>query len=424
MSVSNRRFNREDRDRSPRLNIHAADSAAENDGAYYDGIGAELRAERIRCDLTLADVAHRLRIRESHLEAIEAGRFGDLPGRIYAIGFVRSYAEFLGADGDVCITMFKAEVGPGGHSRKLVFPAPPAENRRPGWLTLAASVALAAAVYGGWYVWQTDERQVAELVPEVPQRFVEQAEIAKVRDASTVSAVTAANASESNGFPVTGGNDRPVAQVVTETRTLDLAVVGRVQVRTDNAPELNAPSETDQAIAQNEAEPVVKDAAKVVAAEAAGSVAAAVDKTAPVQVTVSQVPELIEVPAKPAPAEEPVQLAVVAPPPPVPAAETQTDYVPRIFGIANRGSRVLVRATGQVQIIVKRLDGSIVMPHRVMQPGDIYRAPDRADVILEADKIGALQLIVDGKLIGRGDRLTEPGNGLALNAEFLKALSN
>ncbi len=102
------------------------------------------------------------------------GVFGDLPGRIYAIGFLRSYAEFLGADGDVCVQMFKDEAGTGGHSRRLEFPVPQNENRRPGKATLLVAVLLGAAVYGGWFVLQGKDQQTVDIVPEVPESIARQ----------------------------------------------------------------------------------------------------------------------------------------------------------------------------------------------------------------------------------------------------------
>lgn len=401
MSAADRKFNRDDRGQSAYSTAHDTDI----EGAFYDGIGAELKAERIRCGLHLHEVAARLRIREAHLEAIEDGRFGDLPGRIYAIGFVRSYAEFLGADGDVCITLFKAEVGPGGHSRKLVFPVPESENRRPGLVTLTASVLLAAMVYGGWYVWQGDERQSAELVPEVPQRFVEQAEIARVREETAVAGLAAANASEA-AAPIVSEDETAVDEQVT---TLDLAVVGR---RTEQAASGGGQTATaDEEVSGKPADPVEPD-------DRALASDSAVEETAPGTTTGSADGSTGQ-----AEATEPVQLAVVAPPP-IPEAAPQETNVPRVYGISNRNARVLLRATGQVQIIVKRTDGTTLMPHRVLQAGDIYRAPNRGDVILQADNPGVLQLIVDGRLIGRGDRLVQAGKALSLNPETLGSLRN
>jgi len=450
----------EQRARTQRLNLHVPEGATEDDGAYYDGIGAELKAERLRWGLKLSEVSSRLRIRQAHLEAIEAGRFGDLPGRIYAIGFVRSYAEFLGADGDVSVSLFKAEFGPGGHSRKLVFPVPPDENRRPGLKTLAASLVLAALVYGGWYVWQSEERTAVELVPEVPERMLEQAARSEVAEPAASSGIGVAHAAETG----VSEQSEAVGRSEPELRSIDLAVVGREQETTEAAPleplvqadEQATVETTPPSLAADEtAAPVesVTPSPTVIAAEhaaapaglaataSAGGSATTTDAAAsePARPETPVVADAVpSVPPAAAPAEtdaassetltqepvsEDVRIAAVMPPP-VPEIEPGSDAAPRVLGIANQDARVLVRATGPVQVIVKRLDGSTVMPHRVLRPGDIYRAPNTENVVLEADRIGNLQIILDGRLIGRGDSLTEPGVGLSLNPAMLKALAN
>lgn len=446
------------RERTPRLNLHVPEEAMADEGAYYDGIGAELKSERMRWNLTLAEVSSRLRIRQAHLEAIEAGRFGDLPGRIYAIGFVRSYAEFLGADGDVSVSLFKAEFGPGGHSRKLVFPVPPDENRRPGLKTLLASAVLAALVYGGWYVWQGEERSAVELVPEVPKRMLEQAALPEQQAPATSSGLGVANAAESSQSQ----EDAPVSQSEPEVRSIDLAVVGReretpepsaAQAPASPAGETGtAGSQRSAASAQDESAGAAGNDAAATANQEEGSgttgadtaieTGSATDATAATpdatdaasasqaaDQTVQSLPPETR-PAAPSGSEaaasradEEVQVAAVMPPP-VPEVEPGNDAAPRVLGIANQNARVLVRATGPVQVIVKGLDGSTVMPHRVLQSGDIYRAPNGGKVVLEADRTENLQIIVDGRLIGRVDSLTEPGVGLSLNPDMLKALAN
>ena len=60
--------------------------------------GQDLRAARLRRGDDLATVSRALKIRKDHLEAVEEDRLGGLPGKTYAIGFVRSYAGYLGLD--------------------------------------------------------------------------------------------------------------------------------------------------------------------------------------------------------------------------------------------------------------------------------------------------------------------------------------
>ncbi len=64
-------------------------------------IGSSLREARERRGLTLADAEAETKIRSRYLGALENERFDVLPGDAYARGFLRTYAEFLGLDGDL-----------------------------------------------------------------------------------------------------------------------------------------------------------------------------------------------------------------------------------------------------------------------------------------------------------------------------------
>ncbi|MBF8377167.1 DUF4115 domain-containing protein [Alicyclobacillus mali] len=65
----------------------------------HEQLGQILRARRESLGLTVEDVEERTKIRKRYIEALESGQWDVLPGRVYARGFVRSYAEVLGLDG-------------------------------------------------------------------------------------------------------------------------------------------------------------------------------------------------------------------------------------------------------------------------------------------------------------------------------------
>ncbi|MFO1046767.1 MAG: helix-turn-helix transcriptional regulator [Geminicoccaceae bacterium] len=67
-------------------------------GDRFFRIGAALRVTREARGEHLNDTAQWLRIRPAFLAALEAGDLQSLPGRVYAAGFLRSYAEHLGLD--------------------------------------------------------------------------------------------------------------------------------------------------------------------------------------------------------------------------------------------------------------------------------------------------------------------------------------
>lgn len=136
----------------------------------YSGIGSDLRAARLRMGLELAEVAERLNIKRTNLEAIEQGRFSALPGPAYASGFLRSFAMFVGMDGDIALKRFREEVeapkpGP------LIFPAPTPEGRMPSGRTILLALLAAGVTYSFWGNSGRDDVPKPPIVAEIPERL-------------------------------------------------------------------------------------------------------------------------------------------------------------------------------------------------------------------------------------------------------------
>ena len=73
-------------------------------------VGEELCAARLARGEELQDIAAYLRIRPAFLSALEQGDVGATPGRPYAIGFLRSYGDYLGLDGKRLVASLKPAV--------------------------------------------------------------------------------------------------------------------------------------------------------------------------------------------------------------------------------------------------------------------------------------------------------------------------
>lgn len=71
-------------------------------------IGSQLRAAREAQGLSVEQVFKATRIKAVYLEALEANRVNALPGPVQARGFVRSYANFLGLDGETVASALDA----------------------------------------------------------------------------------------------------------------------------------------------------------------------------------------------------------------------------------------------------------------------------------------------------------------------------
>jgi hypothetical protein len=71
-------------------------------------IGSQLRVAREARGLSVEQAFKATRIKAIYLEALEANRVSALPGPVQARGFVRSYANFLGLDGETLASALDA----------------------------------------------------------------------------------------------------------------------------------------------------------------------------------------------------------------------------------------------------------------------------------------------------------------------------
>lgn len=147
-------------------------AARDDDYDYYTDlpVGEILKRARLHYGQSLSDVETVLRIRASQLEAIEKGEPDKLPGRVYAIGFVRSYSEYLGLDGDKMVRLFKSQSLGDRDRPELHFPVPASESKIPGPRVLLASAALIILVGIVWAMLSGGGADGEDInrIPEVP----------------------------------------------------------------------------------------------------------------------------------------------------------------------------------------------------------------------------------------------------------------
>ena len=72
--------------------------------ATLKDIGESLKGKRVEMNLSLREIENATSIRATHLQAIEEGDLSKLISHIYAQGFVKQYATFLGVDGEKLVT--------------------------------------------------------------------------------------------------------------------------------------------------------------------------------------------------------------------------------------------------------------------------------------------------------------------------------
>jgi cytoskeleton protein RodZ len=135
------------------------------------GVGEILRLRRESYGQDLPTAAAQLHIRLPYLRAVEDGRFRDLPGMAYAAGFIRSYGEYLGLDGEDLVRRFRQEVTGLDRQVRLSVRTAVSEGRFPGGAVLLLSGILALIAYGAWYYLSDRHKSFISPVPEVPAQL-------------------------------------------------------------------------------------------------------------------------------------------------------------------------------------------------------------------------------------------------------------
>lgn len=98
-----------------------------------DGVGRTLREARSRRRVDLAEIEDATKIRVRFLRAIENEEWDVLPGDAYARSFIRTYAGFLGLDGDRMVDEYRRQRALDSYAERQVaqpIAAAPRRSRR------------------------------------------------------------------------------------------------------------------------------------------------------------------------------------------------------------------------------------------------------------------------------------------------------
>ena len=215
------------------------------------GIGTALRDARVARNLSLAEVSAFLRIREAHLEAIELEDFEQLPGNVYAIGFIRTYAQYLELNESDLIMRFKAASVESGMA-DMVFEEEETEQIS-GALKISLLVVGALVVYVLWLVagTQNDGITVSTVVqtpaapveapaaPTPPAVVADEAAAASAAAAETPATPRALDGAAPAAATIEGPADvQPNAQLINTTPApskVEIRATRRTWMRLENA---------------------------------------------------------------------------------------------------------------------------------------------------------------------------------------------
>lgn len=422
-------------------------------------VGRLLRETREESRQAVSDVSDRLRIRSAFLVAIEEGRYNDLPGPTYAVGFVRAYAGFLGLDSIEIVRRFREESAMVPNHSHLDFPGPASDGGMPSRNLLIAALVLVGLVYGGWRLVASADTSLAVFVQEVPDRFMslitggsgsavdigdepvlrepEMPGHADVDD-SVVRMAPALSAGESAPLPDPGVSDTAGAEgemppVMAEGGADDAVAPGSV-----------APGASPEEAGHHSDTGPVHGAAPSLAQPDEPVLPVVSPDSANISTSVPSVasPAAVVSPALP---DEGVRS--VAPIPPLPLSRPRppvrrdplTAPVERNGSVTDPagsgsaplrmsgservgGQRIVLRATQDSWVQVRSPQGLVLS--RLMRRGEVLEIPGRRDLELMTGNAGGLKIEVDGAVMPVLGKVGEVRRRIPLNPDALKTAEN
>jgi cytoskeleton protein RodZ len=216
-------------------------ASADAQKASETSVGTLLCATRMRLGKDLQQIAAILHIRYNYLVAIEDGRYEDLPGQAYAIGFVRAYADHLGLDGDEIVRRYK-EDSSGLKTRAVFeFPLPTPDSGVPSGALILIAMVMGMVIYGVWYAVAGADRNAVQVIQEVPDRLSALLNPDATPPIETPAAPEAVSAEDGTDVPAdTPPGETPTAGLVPETGT---APDANIPVSTDGPPVEQEPAD-------------------------------------------------------------------------------------------------------------------------------------------------------------------------------------
>ena len=434
----------------------------ESGGDHSDALPSfcmELRDARLRGGYSVADAARVLRIQEHYLKALEDGNFEDIPGTTYALGFLRSYADFLNLDPAEMVDAFKREQGRETIEQRLAFPSPSDSSPKPKFWLIILVLVLAGLAYGGWQYQSTGGQIATDIVDDVSTRLTEvvgldaadpPGEAAVTPDAAQVATEASAPAASAPSEPLPSEpglsasrqadpaaaaplreDSVPTDAVPAESAATEAAAVEALP--DDGASVLPAPPKADVTAAAAPAatageQPTIAAPLDLAAAtvggtgsaansatDAAGEAAAGGDtrpgeptEGAPAieagEVEASAVEEAAAVRESTPPEQAPPEPMIDVPPDDasVSAPDDAESWPPAAD--SDYVPKVYGRSNTNARVVVTALDdswvqiqgpGNELLLTRILHAGDSYRVPDRSGLVMVTGNAGALKIRVD-----------------------------
>ena len=106
-------------------------------------IGELLQQERESKQISRAELAQKIRVKEQFLEALEDNRFADLPAAVFVKGYIKGYARVLGFDSEPMLALLRRDFQEGDKGKLI-----PQDFLKPSFRKSAISPSISLATSG------------------------------------------------------------------------------------------------------------------------------------------------------------------------------------------------------------------------------------------------------------------------------------
>ncbi|MFA5040405.1 MAG: RodZ domain-containing protein [Bdellovibrionales bacterium] len=328
-----------------------------------DSIGDLLRETRLRRGDDLYQIAEYLCIKPAFLIALENNRYDEFPADAYVIGFLRTYASFLGIDGKEAVDRYRYEMA--GRRKKpiLSMPIPMSEGRAPSAIVLISAAAALIFIYSVWYNLSSPDRDKARVPPPLP--------------------------TATQTIPAPGQNPDAAAGL-TAPMPASAPVTPLQQEAVPAAPAAasSAPSSTPAPATSDKEKKEPQTSAVVIPPASPGIVVVAPAK--------DEIPVTPKKEAKAEPKEEPKTEKKTEETTTSDGEGNSEEQKPLVFGDTEANARIIIHATQNSWIMIADDSGRTLFD-RVLKPGESYKVPNQTGLALTTSNGSGITLSLDGK---------------------------
>lgn len=367
-------------------------------------IGRKLTDTRRKKKLRIPSIARELHIKESYLKALESDNYLELPGRAYALGFLRTYAEYLELDADTMVREV-SEAGVFETAEHLDIPSPLDQGGLPTKQVVVIALLLFILTLIGWKGYEmyaqkpVDNMSVTEdvvaPVSENAQNIGESLEhavdVVKQQVGSVLKSAkqTADEAVDEDTIDNSTAAAKDMAEETKEESQQALEDITEAVADVETNSQEDAAAKEIKEVSAQQAEKVAEEAKEAIEATRLAVSRGIAPK-------LNKEEELVE------------------------AEETQTENSEKPAQVVNEkpaGARIQMVAHREVWFQIRH-DGRVLI-NRTLQPNEAYWVRPRDGQLIDVGRTNDLEVIVDGNSLGRLSNEGWNAKGVPLNADYL-----